>query len=124
MTNEENPETPISPVEMRYRGPEGPRGEQGETGRTGPVLPSVFAWFLLALVLIMGGANLAATYFDVQDSQATQKQQVCEVLKKLASLKPPPGSNDAQKYPGRAFEQELHTSLAQLTPTLGCTGSG
>jgi hypothetical protein len=80
---------------------------------------------LLILVLIMGGANLLATYFYVKDSQASAKRQgfvveqkICSTLNALAKLTPPPGN--PKTNPSRAYDQQLHATLDGLGPDLGC----
>jgi len=84
------------------------------------------AGLVLVLVLVMGGANLLATVLYVHDYQAGQKQQgqlleqrLCSTLNTLAALKPPPG--DPSTNPSRAYDQQLHATLAQLSPDLGCS---
>lgn len=98
---------------------------------------------LLFLVLVVGGGNLLATraqvhhqaavqaadhaahirlYHREQAEQAKQGQRVvmliCTTMGKLAALKPPAGN--AAANPSRAYEQELHATLDQLGPDLGC----
>jgi hypothetical protein len=87
---------------------------------------------LVALVLIVGAANLVATRLYVDGYKTTQarqqaeqraagiivEQKLCATLDAIAALKPPPGS--AAANPSRAFEQNLHTVLDKLGPDLGC----
>ena len=100
---------------------------------------------LLALVLIIGGANIWAnrTQADAvnavqrqaQQAQAAQQRReeqaqaaqgamiehrLCVTLGKLAALTPPAGN--ATQNPARAYEQILQRTLSQLGPDLGCTG--
>ncbi len=87
---------------------------------------------LLALVLIVGGGNLLATHQEVQSAKAVQAREeaaaqrqgalvehkICTTLRGLSALKPPAG--DPVKNPSRAFDQQLHATLGQLAPDLGC----
>jgi len=91
---------------------------------------------LLVLTLITGGGNLWASWDQVhaykagqqREQQAAQRagalieQRLCTTLGRLAADKPPAGS--AARNPSRAYEQELHSTLAQLGPDLGCTVTG
>lgn len=47
-------------------------------------------------------------------------QRLCTTLNKLSVLAPPTGS--PINNPSRAYEQELHTTLDQLGPDIGCPG--
>ena len=77
---------------------------------------------LLALTLIMGAGNLWASWIEVHSSQPQQehlvKQNLCVTYAALAALKPPTG--DVAQYPGRAYEQSLHATLAELSTNLNC----
>ena len=91
---------------------------------------------LLALVLLIGGGNLWATYAlsqstkqQIEQQQESQQaaqlaasaeltQKLCTSLDRLAALKPPAG--DAQSNPSRAFEQQQHAILAGLGPDIKC----
>ena len=77
---------------------------------------------LLALTLIMGAGNLWASWIEVHNSQQQQehlvKQNLCVTYAALAALKPPTG--DVAQYPGRAYEQSLHATLAELGTDLNC----
>ena len=87
---------------------------------------------LLLLVLIIGGANLLATHAEIRHNNAVQRQQraaqarqgrligikLCATFGALAALKPPPGNPAAN--PSRAFEDQLHATLDQIGPDLGC----
>ena len=91
-----------------------------------------FVAILLFLVLIVGGGNLWATHAQIDANNAAQRQQqreqqregrrelglICTTFARLAVLKPPPGS--AKLNPSRAYEQELHATLDELGPDLGC----
>ena len=46
------------------------------------------------------------------------KQNLCVTYAALAALKPPTG--DVAQYPGRAYEQSLHATLAELSTDLNC----
>lgn len=86
----------------------------------------------LVLMLITGGGNLYASYSQVQAAKTAQQQEqasqeragraierkLCTTLGKLSALQPPAGNASAN--PSRAFEQELHATLDQLAPDLGC----
>lgn len=100
---------------------------------------------LLALVLIVGAANIwsnhsqadtiravgvqgqeaqQAAQHRAQQAQAAQaamiEHRLCLTLGKLAALTPPPGN--AAANPSRAYEQLLQRTLSQLGPDLGCSG--
>jgi hypothetical protein len=82
---------------------------------------------LLILTLIVGGANLWATFLVVHANQAAQRRQgqaverkICTTLTRLSGLQPPPGNPQAN--PSRAYLQDLHATLSQLGPDLGCRG--
>lgn len=122
----------------------GERGTQGERGERG--LSWRVRWSIVVLFVINflgAGGNLLWTAYEVssattaqQNQQASQQRQaaaeqaaqrqqgalleakLCSTLGKLAALKPPAG-NPATN-PARAFDQSLHSTLAQLGPDLGC----
>jgi hypothetical protein len=87
---------------------------------------------LLFLVLVVGGGNLWATHAQIRSNNAAAARQqaeqrlqgervlrlICTTMGRLAALRPPPGS--AAANPSRAYEQELHLTLDQLGPDLGC----
>ena len=121
---------------LAYQGPRGRQGNQGNRGERGaPGLSApirrALVW-LFALSVILAGANLLWTAHEVHASQASQQQQnadrqrqgqvierkLCTTLGRLTALKPPPGP--AAANPSRAYEQELHATLAQLGPDIGC----
>ena len=96
-----------------------PRG----TVLTRSALRSVAILVLLAIVL--AAANLLWTAHEVRADNAAQQRQgqvveqkLCSTLGKLAALKPPAG-NPATN-PARGYDQELHATLDQLGPDLGC----
>jgi hypothetical protein len=103
-----------------------PRG----TVLTRRTLRSVAALVLLGLLVT--GANLLWTAHAVNSFRASQRAQtaaqqrqgqaierkLCTTLGRLVALKPPPG--DPSKNPSRAFDDELHATLAQLGPDIGC----
>lgn len=118
------------------QGNQGDRGERGASGLSGPVRLALV--FLFALSVTLGGLSLFWTAHEVHVSQAAvqaaqQREQdaqrragaqvekkLCTTLGRLTALKPPAGSASAN--PSRAYEQELHATLAQLGPDLGCKG--
>jgi hypothetical protein len=87
---------------------------------------------LLALLLLVGGGNLWATYAQVHDYKAEQAREqavqarqgahvlhlLCASFGELASDTPPAG-NPAQN-PSRAFDQKQHVILVSLGTDLGC----
>ena len=82
---------------------------------------------LVVIGLLLAAANLLWTAHAVNASHAAQQRQgqvveqkLCSTLGRLAALKPPAGS--PQRNPSRAFEQELHATLDELGPDLGCKG--
>jgi hypothetical protein len=88
---------------------------------------------LLVLVLIVGAGNLVASRLEVDASnaaqareQAAQKRQgkiidakICTTMARLAALRPPAGS--PSRNPSRAFDDNLHATLDELGPDLGCS---
>ena len=96
-----------------------PRG----TVLTRRTLRSVAVLVLVAIML--AGLNLLWTAHEVRANTAAQQRQgqvveqkLCSTLGKLAALTPPPGSPEAN--PSRKYEQEMHATLDQLGPDLGC----
>jgi len=87
---------------------------------------------LVLLGLLVTGANLLWTAHAVNSYRASQQQaaasqrrqgvlieqKLCQTLGRLAALKPPPGNPAAN--PSRSFEDNLHATLAQLGPDIGC----
>jgi hypothetical protein len=87
---------------------------------------------LLVLTLIVGAGNLWASWAEVHAYKAAQKreqveqqragalieQRLCTTLGKLAALVPPPGN--PKTNPSRAYDDDLHATLAQLGTDLGC----
>lgn len=87
---------------------------------------------LFVLSLMLNAANLLWTAHEVNSAAAAQRREqvtaqragqavaakLCKTLGKLAALQPPPGS--AQANPSRAYEQQLHETLSQLGPDIGC----
>jgi hypothetical protein len=122
------------------QGPRGAQGNQGNRGEQGAAGLSRSARrglvFLFALSVVLAGLNLLWTAHEVHASQvaiqaAQHREQVmqqragaivgeklCTTLGRLTALKPPPGRASAN--PSRAYEQELHATLAQLGPDIGC----
>jgi hypothetical protein len=92
-------------------------------GLTARTARAIVALFLLAFVTAGLSLLLTARYVNAQ--QAAQRRQgqvavhaICTTLGRLAALTPPPGA--AKANPSRAYEQELHATLDQLGPDLGC----
>ena len=89
---------------------------------------------LVLLALLVTGINLLWTAHEVrafsssQQQQSTAQQQqgqaiekkLCTTLGRLAALKPPAGA--PAKNPSRAFEDDMHATLSQLGPDIGCKG--
>lgn len=82
---------------------------------------------LLAAVLVMGVANLAATYLEVHQANsardraaAVTEHKICTTLDALAQDKPPAG-NPATN-PSRGYLQDLHAQFIALAVDLGCQG--
>ena len=87
---------------------------------------------LLALVLVVGGGNLWATYALNGSTKAAEQRQaaaqrrqgqviehkLCTGFGKLASLKPPAGADKAN--PSRLFELKQHNILDGLGSDIGC----
>ena len=116
------------------RGAQGNRGERGASGLSRPVRWALV--FLFVLSVALGGLNLMWTAYEVHASQdaiqaaqdheqAAQRQagavigeKLCTTLDRLAALKPPGGPPSSN--PARAYEDALHSTLAQLGPDIGC----
>jgi hypothetical protein len=84
---------------------------------------------LLFLTLVVGGGNLWASFQINHSAQASRQRaaqsverKLCTTLSRLTALKPPPGNPVTN--PSRAFEQNLHATLSQLAPDLGCPPPG
>jgi hypothetical protein len=80
---------------------------------------------LFILTLIVGGANLLATFEVVHANQGEQQRQgqalerkLCTTFGRLAALKPPAGSPGSN--PSRAYLQRQHATLAEIGTDLGC----
>lgn len=80
---------------------------------------------MLALVLIVGGGNLAATWSYVHDYKLSQVRQsqiivakLCTTLDELAQNKPPTGNPDTN--PSRAYEQKEYRILTGIGHDIGC----
>jgi hypothetical protein len=89
------------------------------------VLISVCFILLIVLTASFIVTRLGQDQFDqVQKSQQKQgqiiEQKLCTTLEGLKSLKPPLG-NPASN-PSRAYLQEQHDKLAQLSVDIGCKG--
>jgi hypothetical protein len=108
------------------KGPKGPKGERGAKGERGmPVVQRQAIVYLFALSVTLTLLIGAAFVHYVDASQAAQRQQsliverkICTTMGRLAALKPPAGN--AAANPSRAYEQQLHATLDQLGPDLGC----
>jgi len=104
------------------------RGERGERGEPGRRLPAgqaraIVYLFLVNTVLVVAGYLLLSS--AVHHEQAAQRAQgqiaerkLCTTLGRLAELHPPAGPPSSN--PSRAYLQDLHTTLAQLGPDIGC----
>ena len=95
---------------------------QQAPGRPGPGRPVAVAITSVVLALAL---NAGFTYWSIGNAQQAQRQQgiaverkICTTLAHLAALKPPAGN--PVKNPSRAFDQDLHATLDQLGPDLGC----
>lgn len=84
---------------------------------------AVVVLFVLSVAIGISAYLAAIGYYHA--SQAAQRRQgaavelkLCTTLDRLAALMPPPGSPAVN--PSRAYEQALHTVLAQLGPDVGC----
>ena len=80
---------------------------------------------LVLLALLVAGVNVLWTAHAVRSFQSSQQRQgelveqkLCTTLDRLTALKPPPGP--AKANPSRAYEQEMHATLDELGPDLGC----
>jgi hypothetical protein len=121
--------------EANERLPVGPRGAKGERGERG--LSWRVRWSILALFVVafgVGAGNLYWTAHEVNANAGAQRQQqaaqraqgelleqkLCATLGRLSALRPPAGN--AAANPARAYDQQLHATLAQLGPDLGCKG--
>ena len=84
---------------------------------------------LLFLVVVVGGANLLATYLEFHSLTASQaragqlvERKLCTSFTRLAALEPPKGM--ASTNPSRAFAQQEHSILVGLGPDIGCPPPG
>ena len=80
---------------------------------------------LVVVAFLLLGLNFLFTAHYVNSTQESQRRAgeavdraICTTLVKLAALKPPAGA--AKANPSRAYEQQLHATLDQLGPDLGC----
>ena len=97
--------------------------EQGTRGR--PASPGRAIALAVASVVLAVALNAGFTYWSVENSKAAQQRQgeaverkICTTMAHLAALKPPAGN--PARNPSRAFDQNLHVTLDQLGPDLGC----
>ena len=105
------------------QGNQGNRGEQGEQGlsrRTrGAVVYLFFAAVLLAALALFGVLHSSqVTRASQQKQDQVVERKLCTTLAKLTALRPPPGNPETN--PSRKFDQDLHATLAQLGPDIGC----
>ena len=112
------------------RGPQGDRGQRGEEGLSKAKRQGVI--WLFAVAVLLSAASLFWTAHEVNANNAAQHQQqleqqhagelaeakICTTLGRLAALKPPPGNPVSN--PSRAYLQEEHATLAELSGDLGC----
>ena len=80
---------------------------------------------LVVVAFLLLGLNFLFTAHYVNSTQESQRRAgeavdraICTTLVKLAALKPPAGA--AKANPSRAYEQQLHATLDELGPDLGC----
>jgi hypothetical protein len=87
---------------------------------------------LLALVFLVGGGNLWASWDEVhtfkqqlhaqrvaeQKAAAKEVRELCATFGKVAELKPPAGN--PKDNPSRAFDQKMHADLSGVVPDLKC----
>ncbi len=123
-------------------GPAGPTGPVGPTGKTGNAGEGVsrnaklFGALLIALAVILGGANLLSGYLQYRhfEQQFTQAQaaaaaaqkaagalvekKLCTTFGELAALEPPPGNGASN--PSRLYEQKQHDILSGVPADIGC----
>jgi hypothetical protein len=116
-------------------GPRGAQGRQGERGERG--LSRRVRWAIVGLFVLgagVGAGNLLFTAHEVNANAGAQRQQraaqraqgelleqkLCATLGRLSALRPPAGN--AATNPARGYDQQLHATLAQLGPDLGCKG--
>jgi hypothetical protein len=97
------------------------QGTHGRQASPGRAVALAVTSIVLAVAL-----NAGFTWWSVENSQAAQRRQgvivehkICTTLAHLDALKPPAGN--PRKNPSRAFDQDLHVTLDQLGPDLGCT---
>lgn len=76
-------------------------------------------------VVLAVALNAGFTWWSVENSRTSQQRQgemvehkICTTMAHLAALKPPAGN--PRTNPSRAFDQNLHVTLDQLGPDLGC----
>lgn len=80
----------------------------------GMVLNAVFA-----LILFLHGQSLYTKNYDQSKQEGAKvEHSICLTLDRLAALEPPSGNPNSN--PSRAYDQELHSTLAQLGPDLEC----
>ena len=123
-------------LQCRVRGARGPQGNQGNRGAPGQrgqrglsLVQGRAVVFLFVLSVLLSASSWFWIAHEVNSTAAAQQQagqlverKLCATLGKLAVLKPPPGNPAAN--PSRAYEQELHATLDQLGPDLGCGTEG
>jgi hypothetical protein len=119
------------------RGAQGEPGQPGKRGDAGvgrPVRRAIAYLFLLNFALIIAGyawltiqagdSRAAQIREQAQQQQAaeTVEHKLCTTLGRLAALRPPAGNPGTN--PSRAYDQQVHTTLAQLGPDIGCNRQG
>lgn len=111
------------------RGPKGDKGEKGETGQAGVSrLPRQLAYSLAVLFVLAVGLGVINLFWQAHETNVNRAAQqrsgqvverkLCTTLSHLSALLPPGGSPAAN--PSRRYEQQLHATLAQLGPDIGC----
>ena len=115
------------------RGQKGDKGDQGEEGKRGAaglsvnvrravVFMFVLAVALAAIGLFWIGSAINGSHASQQRQGQLIEQRLCTTLGRLAALKPPGGPPSSN--PARAYEDNLHATLAQLGPDIGCKTGG
>jgi hypothetical protein len=105
------------------KGDKGDRGEQGPRGLSMLQGRAVVFLFLVAVALSVFAIFWVSHSTNRSHADQARQGQViehrlCATLGALAALQPPAG--DPAKNPARAYDQQLHATLAQLGPDLGC----
>ena len=104
---------------MGIQGPKGDKGATGDRGLPAAVVRAIAYLLVLNLVLIGAGYLFLAHDANGQRQQARAAEaRICTTMRRLSALEPPPGNPAAN--PSRKFDDELHATLDELGPDLGC----